>query len=120
MLGTAGNVPPIVRSQHLGDGVNTSGAPTVLFTAPDTGVSVIKGMTLGTLGPVEELTATAYISVEFSGGTEVPVYVGGDYGETIGQSAQFWIVLPAGSQVKLYGDGTNEWCASIDGAILVY
>jgi hypothetical protein len=120
VLGTDANVPPIVRSQHLGDGANTSGAPTVLFTAPDAGVSVIKGMALSTLGTDAVDPASAYISVDFSGGTEVPIFVGANYGEIVAQSADFWIVLPAGSTVKLYGDGTNEWTATVDGAILVY
>lgn len=92
----------------------------VIFTAGDSGVTVIKCVTLGTLGTAAPDAPTAAVTVSFSGGDEIPVIAGIGYGTAAGYTIPCWVVLPPGSTVKLYGDGANVWTASVDGAVLVY
>jgi len=107
-----------VRSQHLGEGENSGADPVLIYTAGDTGVTVIKGAALGTLGVAGGWPAAAVLYCEFSGGAIVPIMglVSPNY--PYGTTIFCWIVLPPGAQVYLVGDGANTWGASIDGAVL--
>jgi len=91
----------------------------VIFTAPDTGVTVIKGIVLGTLGTVDVGGIPGYLSCQFSGGAEAVLAQSYCYGAPEVYPIQCWTVMTPGSQLLLYGDGTNIFTVTVDGAILV-
>jgi hypothetical protein len=111
---------PVVRSQHLGHASNSSLDPVLVFTAPDDGVTVIKGWAISSITNEDTENPFAYVYVEFSGGVEVAIIGIASYGELSWASEEGWIVLPAGTSVYLVGDGVNEYSCTVDGAILAY
>jgi len=111
---------PVVRSQHLGDAVSTSTEETVFFTAGDTGVTVVKGLTLATATPLEELPPAAAIYCQFSGGNHVLLAVATNFGQGTEAGGIVWVVLPPGSTLSLQGDGVSTYTATADGAVLQY
>jgi hypothetical protein len=108
----------IVRSQHLGDAVQAASGDILFFTAGDTGVTVVKGLTLGCPVAVPTVQTTASILCQFSGGNYVPLLTGfAEFGPN-SESITTWIVMTPGSQLFLRADGIDPWFASADGAVL--
>jgi len=111
---------PVVRSQHLGDASNSSLDPVTFFTAPDDGVTVVKGCSMSSISNADTEEPFAYVGVEFSGGVVVAIIGIAAYGELSWASITTWLVLPPGASLILVGDGVNEYTCSVDGAVLVY
>lgn len=108
----------IVRSTHLGDAENTSLVPVTFFTAPDSGVTVIKGLSISTLGTVDSPTVPALLLCQFSGGSLAILCESFCFGYPQSFTIPCWVVLPPGTTLQLQGDGSNSWACSADGAVL--